>query len=144
MRTTYKFISLVLSIAVIPAYAAEYSNVLRSDAIHTAHVNIIGHCCPAILVSTKVGHMHNGKCNYEKETKGYDYGYCGPTQAYPLSGERLKALVGSSYDCAATHAYTDGLFYQGTDEFSLISSSDNYVGSSPIEGRINLNIKCGE
>jgi hypothetical protein len=132
-------LTLLLTFIGTTSYASEYTQ--QINIIHEAIIKINGKCCPMILVSTKVGHMQNGKCQYEKETEAREYDYCGPERSFPLDGQRLKELVGMGYDCAATHArfpLHDGVL----DEYTLVSNQDSYIATNPANAILDLNYTC--
>lgn len=123
-------------------FAAEYTANRDVELIHNVIIKIPGDCCPLIYLSTKVGHLENGVCQYEKETPPRSYGYCGPEQSYPLDGEQLARMVGMGYDCAATVASDQSNQMQGVDAYHLTGAEDKYIATSPESGMIELGIQC--
>lgn len=134
------FFSLLFSPLLLSA--AEYTPKRDVELIHNVVIKISGNCCPIIYLSTKVGHLENGDCQYEKETQRRSYGFCGPEETYPLDGDQLEQMVGIGYDCAATVASDPSNQVQGMDEYRLTSVDGKYVATSPASGVIELGIQC--
>lgn len=133
----YLFLLYALTLKI--GYAKEYGS--TNHLIHYTTIKIKGRCCPAILISTKVGHLQNGTCHYERETLPTDYGFCGPERIYPLSGQRLADLVGSGYNCGATIA-TLAMRGSEMEEYLLYSDNLVYSHTMPSRGIINMNYQC--
>lgn len=111
------------------------------NLIHTTVLKIEGKCCPNFKLSTMVGSFENGACHYDTETTSMEVSYCGPERSYSLNGKRLKELVGSGYTCAATHV-TSSLHVDAVDEYQLIPSEDDYLGSMPSSGELKVPFVC--
>ena len=106
-----------------------------SGSIHT--IMISSSWCGNIGLSTKVGKLtKNNQCIYEKETEAHGTDKCGP---HYLNGGELQNIVGSGYNCVATHAYSNVTGKEGFDEYRLISDENgNYIATYPNYGQIIL------
>jgi len=138
-------ISLFIYCAATIACASEYA--IKQNSIHTVILKKDFTHCLSIYLSTKVGHLDNGVCHYEKETDRTENNilFCDSGMSISLNGDQLKTLVGSGYQCAATRLsdmYADP--YSKTyalDEFLLISdNTGNYVMTQPAVGEATVHL----
>ncbi|GEM_PF-4440896 len=125
----------------VVAYGAEYNTKQNGTETHKTHVDVGGSCCAFFNISTQVGHIQDGKCHFEAETQSTQTSICDVRDGiFTLDGGRLKQLIGSGWECAATHL-TASIFGSTSDEFKLISDgSGNYVNSDPAMGNVSLKL----
>jgi len=120
--------------------ATEYSTG-NGEIIHSVTIAIKGLSLFDVYLSTKVGNMRGGVCQYTKETTSLPYPFKGPQTIYYLNGVKLTQLVGLGYDCAATHARADTPGREeGVDSYLLVGDGKSYVNTVPREGVIKLPI----
>lgn len=118
-------------IAATHVYAKDVAN--SAGTVHT--VKITQGWCGNLLVSTKVGNLVNGKCQYKKETTPRGYDDC----TYYLNGGLLEMNLGKGYQCGATHIYSNLKGKDFFDEFEFILDiNGHYVGSNPSNSEISL------
>lgn len=117
-----------------PAYAIEYqSKTAASGTIHT--VKIVKGWCGNLGVSTKVGHIENGVCRYEKETVPYGYDNC----TLNLNGGLLEGKVGPGYQCGATQIHSGFNGSHAIDEFRFVLDNEgHYIGTQPAYSEVEL------
>ena len=126
------FLCLFLFSTALSAQEYAHSN---AGTIHVTHAK--ARWCGNLGVSTKVGNKNtNGNCVYVKETPPNGFDTCGP---FNLHGYRLEQIVGTGFNCAATHVHSNVFGEDGLDEYTLISDKDgHYIYTEPYENTIIL------
>lgn len=110
-------------------------------AVHTVVVSVGGQCCAEFNLSTQVGYVRDGVCQYQRETPKQVVSSCDviPFGVFKLDGRRLEQLVGNNWTCAATHLHT--FSEDGFDRYLLVKNQQNhYISSTPASGRVSLSL----
>lgn len=120
--------------------AGEYL-LLSPLAVHTVVVHVGGQCCAVFNLSTQVGYVRNGICQYQRETPKQAVSSCdiSPFGVFKLNGRRLEQLVGNSWTCAATHLHT--FSEDRFDRYWLIKNKQgHYTSSIPASGSMSISL----
>jgi hypothetical protein len=114
--------------------AAKYHAPIYSmEPIHTT--KIVEGWCGNLLINTKLGHIKDGRCDYEKETIANGYDGC----EQKLDGWMLKQNAGPGYNCGATQIHSMVTGSNAIDPYLLISNTEGiYQNTVPSYAEIKL------
>lgn len=124
----------------LDADTTEYSLTDKAPkAVHKVIVHLGRQCCAEFELSTQVGYLMNGVCQYQQETPKHVVSDCDvfPYGVFFLNGQRLEQLVGNQWTCAATHLHT--FSFDKFDRFILVANKQHhYINTVPTSGSILL------
>jgi len=138
-----KFLKNIIVLSCIStAYAGEYpDNTVSSvmpNIIHATAVNFPNRSCIVLNISTRLGHLQHGNCQFETETPANETSPCdmAPYGVFRLDGTRLAEIAGKGWECGATHLKVLLGEKEILDSFKLISNdSGDFTGTEPGFGR---------